>query len=297
MLRRVFSAPLVCALLISTSPALGQDGPAERPRVAVASEDEAAEDPDIYGMLRGMFEPEPLTPEQEARLPQAAAVIAKLVPEGAMGEMMGEMFDGFLKPFGDLPAASAASRAAQGIGVGEYDLELSDEQAQEIAAMFDPVFEEREAREMAMLPEMLGRMMTAMEPPMRKAMAELYAINFTDAELSDIDAFFSTPSGATYARKSFTMASDPRIMAATMEAMPALMAPINQMEQEAEAATADLPPARSYAELTAAERARITALTGFTEAEIEAALAVHGEWTAAPAIMESEPVDDHDHDH
>lgn len=298
MARKVLVAAMAGAVFAAGAPALAQDGdaPMFEQNIEMA-EGNGADELDPFAMLGGMFEPEPLTPEQESRLPQAAAVVGKLIPEGAMGEMMGSVLDGFFKPFAELPKASAASRAAQGIGVGEYDLELSEEQAKEIADMFDPAFEEREAREMAMLPEMVGRMMAAMEPPMRKAMTELYAINFTAAELADIDAFFSTPSGATFARKSFTMASDPRIMAATMEAMPALMGPIGELEAQAAAATADLPPARSFAELTAAERARISALTGFSETEIEEALAAQTAWTAIEPPSDTEPTDDHLHEH
>lgn len=302
MVRKILWVSLAGVATTLAVPVSAQDE--DVPPVAILTEEDRVspapavyDEADPFAMLGAMFEPEPLTPEQEARLPQAAGIIAKLVPEGTMGEMMGSLFEGFLKPFGDLPMTSALSRVAKGIGVGDYDLELTDEQARELADMFDPVFEEREAREMAMLPEMLGRMMEAMEPPMRKAMTELYAINFTEAELSDIDAFFSTPSGATYARKSFTMASDPRVIAATMEAMPSLMAPIAEMEELAKAATADLPPARSFAELTGAERARIAALTGFTEAEIEEALAAQAAWIPSPPIVASEPADDHDHDH
>lgn len=285
MVRKILLAPLAGALVLAAAPAMAQDG--EEPmfeqsiEIADADADATEEaDPNPFAMLAGMFAVEPLTAEQEARLPQANAIITKLVPEGSLGEMMGKTFDSFMKPFADLPKSSAVERAANGMGVSRYDLELTDEQAQEIADMFDPAYEEREAREMALLPEMMNTMMTAMEPPMRKAMAELYAINFTEAELSDIDAFFSTPTGAVYARKSFTMASDPRIVAATMEAMPALLGPIGSIEEKAKAATADLPPARAFAELTAKERARITALTGFSAEEIE-------EWVSMRDTMES----------
>lgn len=285
MVRSILAASLAGVAMAWTVPALAQDDTAPPPMILIedgeASDNSAGAEGEAnpFAMLSAMFAAEPLTPEQEARLPQAEAIIAKLMPEGAMGEMMGGMFDSILKPMGELAKTSPADRAAQNIGLTKYDLELTEEQAQEIAVMFDPVYEERQAREMALLPEMMNRMWSAMEPVMRKVMAELYAINFTEAELSDIGTFFSTPTGATYARKSFTMANDPRVMAATMEAMPALMAPIGEMEAMAKEATADLPPARSFAELSAAERARITALTGYSAEEIEQLLAAQEMWS------------------
>lgn len=268
--------PLAGLLLAAGTPALAQEAAAGPPvrqpgAVSLQAEDEKA---DPFAMLSGLFAVEPLTAEQEARLPQATAIIARLVPDGAMAEMMGTMFDRIIKPMEDLGRASPDRRVADALGVGEFDLELTEAEAQEIADMFDPAFEEREAREMALMPEMMQGLMSALEPPLRKAMAELYAINFNESELRDIDAFFATPTGAVYARRSFAMASDPRIMAATMEAMPGVMGPIGEIEQRVKAATADLPPVRSYAELTARERARITALTGLAAEDIE-------EWTSS----------------
>lgn len=47
-----------------------------------------------------------------------------------------------------------------------------------------------------------------------------------------------------------------------MEAMPAMMEAMANMESEMEAATADLPPLRAYEELSPGELSRISELTG-----------------------------------
>ena len=73
----------------------------------------------------------------------------------------------------------------------------------------------------ALMPaEIEVNMLAALEPTMRTAMAELYAVHFTDAELADIAAFFATTSGATYARQSYALASDPRLLSAVFSEMP-----------------------------------------------------------------------------
>ena len=115
----------------------------------------------------------------------------------------------------------------------------------------------------------MGKMMTATEPVMREAMSQLYAINFDTRELADIDAFFSTESGAAYARKSFTMASDPRMTGAMMQAMPEMMGSFAEIEADMAAAVADLPPVRTYADLDAAQRARLAERSGLEEAASE----------------------------
>lgn len=299
-MRKYLAPSLAAVALTFSAPVLAQSEDEDGDSVMTAPAEPMSDDASmemVMGMLGGLFKVEPLTAEQEARLPQATSVIEKLMPEGTMVEMMGSMFDGMLKPLMELEeqfGEGASETVANGIGVSRYDLDLTDEQADELAKMFDPAWRERKAIERALAPEMMRSMMAAMEPSMRKAMAELYAVNFNETELAGIDAFFSTEIGASYARKSFTMASDPRIISVSMESFPAMMEAISAMEEKKQAAEANLPPARSFADLTAKERARIAALTGFSAEEIEELLSMRdatesGEWEEAEA--EAEPVD------
>ena len=262
--RRIIAATAALSAFAMTAPPLAaQDSP---PAQADDMEQTMA-------MLGGMFPAEPLTAEQEARLPQANRIIAAIIPEGSLGEMMGGMFDRIMGPMMAMAGPGSAATVTQGTGLTGADLDLTPEQSDELAALFDPAWAERQTREMAVMPAIMADMMNQMEPGMRKAMAELYAINFNAAELDGIEAFFKTETGASYARKSFTMASDPRVLSASMEAMPQIMGSLTAMEQKLAEAGAGLPPKRSFADLSAAEKARVAELTGRSVAEIEAALA------------------------
>ena len=115
-----------------------------------------------------------------------------------------------------------------------------------------------------MVSVMMGEMMNVMEPPMRKAMAELYAIRFSGAELAAIDAFFATEAGTKYARESLSMASDPRLMSASMEMLPALFASLADMEGRIKERMANLPEPRRFADLSPEERERVAKLTGLS---------------------------------
>jgi len=258
------------ALLLTAAPALAaQDEMAEETVMAedaaTAQEDEMAAMAQMFG---GMFPAEPLTPDQETRLPVANRLVAKMIPEGAMGEMMDTMMSGMLGPMMAMGPTGAATTIAKQIGT-PVALDLTDEQAGELASLFDPAWAERQKREAAMIPVMMKEVLGLMEPGMRKAMAELYAIRFSDGELSEIDAFFSTGTGGKYARESFLMASDPRIMAATMESLPALMGVIGGLEARMAESMADLPVVRSFAELSPAEQAKVAEATGYTVEDIE----------------------------
>ena len=238
---------------------------------AAAQEDSTGEE--FVSALMGLFAPEPLTAEQEARLPAAQAIVAKIVPPGTMGEMMDSMFSGMLGPMMDLAAQPSSAEAAKQLGLESWELDLDSEQSAEVLALVDPAWSERQELTMAATKGAMGKMMTATEPVMREAMSQLYAINFDTRELADIDAFFSTESGAAYARKSFTMASDPRMTGAMMQAMPEMMGSFAEIEADMAAAVADLPPVRTYADLDAAQRARLAELTGLEQTAIEEGMA------------------------
>ena len=238
-----------------------------------AAAQDGGEDEDIFAAMMSLFAPEPLTAEEEARLPAAQAIVAKVVPPGTMGEMMSSLYGGMLGPIMDMALQPSSAEAAKQLGVDPDELELDAEQSAEVLALLDPVWRERQERTLAATQSAIGKMMTAMEPAMRDAMAQLYAINFDARELADIEAFFSTDSGAAFARKSFTMASDPRMMGAMMQSMPQMMGSFAEMEADMAAAVADLPPARGFADLDAAQRARLAELTGLEEAALEESMA------------------------
>ena len=265
MLLRLFLT-IGAGLALSAQPAIAQDTMEDDPFAAMAA----------------MFEAEPLTTEQQARLPLAQEVVARMIPDGAMAEMMDSMFNGMLEPLMAMEREPTASQVATQLGVSVYGLDMDDDAAAEALAILDPAWQQRHEIEAGMMPQIMANMMTTLEPVMRKAMSEVFAANFTNTELTDINSFFKTESGMAYARKSFTIASDPRMMAASMEAMPDMMGAFATMGEQMESATAELPEARNYDELTVNERARIASLAGLSVEELEEqreAVAEMGEYT------------------
>lgn len=247
---------------------------------AIAEDDAAAKQAEMMAVLADVFKVEPLTAEQEARLPLATALVEQIVPDGTMDQMMGSMFDGMLGPLMKL-AEQAGPSLPDFIGYGDDDLELDEEAVAEIAAIVDPHWQERQRRTIEVTQSMMGKLMTAMEPSMKRGMAEAYAVHFTHAELEGVREFFSTEIGTSYARKSYTLASDPRIMSAAMREMPALMAVFKDMGEQLKGEMADLPAKKGFDALSAAERQRIGDLTGLTVEELRAGMAVAAEQDAA----------------
>ena len=264
---KTWKLALAVPLALLSAPVLAQDAEAQREAEVMAS-------------LAQMFAVEPLTPEQQERLPLASELVEQIMPPGTMKEVMGGMFDSFMGPMMEI-AAAAGPNTTDILGYSAEELGLSDAEAAEIASIVDPVWQERRTREMSLVQESMGEIMTAMEPAMRKGMSEAYAVHFTRGELTDISAFFATESGASYARKSYALSSDPRIMSAAMSQMPAMMASFKQMEEDAKTIVAELGEKKTFEALSNPEKRRLLELTGLSEEDLrigmEAAAAAEAE--------------------
>jgi len=272
MIRRTLTSSLTALALLSAAPVLAQE---EGETVEFAEDGGEASDDEMMGEMLGalgeMFAVEPLTDDQNARLPLASSIVDKMIPAGSMADMMDNMLGGTLGSLMQMAGEqSAKNKLAEQLGLTAFELaDLSDEDAGEMLSLFDPKWKERQQRESELMPQVMGELMSVMEPPMKKAMSELYAINFSEGELGEIDTFFSTETGANFARKSFTMAADPRIIGASMEALPEMMGAFANLEQSMAEATADLGTPRTFDQLSGDEKAFVSEAIGMSAEDIE----------------------------
>ncbi len=95
---------------------------------------------------------------------------------------------------------------------------------------------------MAEMNALLGPIFERIEPPLRTAIARIYARRYDLTQLGELEAFFSTPTGAAYAIDSLTLMSDPEMIAAMQgsmgEMMGAIMGASAASESDASAAAA-----------------------------------------------------------
>ncbi len=250
------------SLAIIQAPAMAQDNDAEM---------------EAFADLGAMFEVEPLTPEQEARLPRARAIMEKVLPEGTLADVMGDSFDGILGPMMEMANNDPSAALTLALGTDASSLDLDEEATREALTIVDPAWRERGEAIQGATQAMVTNMMTRMEPMMRNVMTELYAIYFGDTQLADIETFFSTPSGTAYARQSYAMASDPRIMAAMFAEPEILFGTMTEIPVLIEEAGKNLPSARNYADLSGQEKAHLIELTGLSGEELETNMAIVAE--------------------
>ena len=244
------AAALVCAV-----PAAAQEDP-EHSESAMSPGDLD----EFAGMMAGLFQTEPLTEEQNARLPAAQAVVGEMMPDGFYGEMMAGMMDKMLRPMLTMFSQPEFVLGARLTVDAEAIEALEEAEQAELTAMLDPAYQARGDAMVAVLTSRMGGMFTAMEGPMREGLSKAYAVRFDDAQLADIAAFFATPTGGEYARESMALFADPQVMKAMMQAMPAMMSGLGDLNAAMIEAMAALPAQRCYDDLSAAERARLAEL-------------------------------------
>lgn len=179
-----------------------------------------------------------------ARFAQAERIIDKVLPKGFFSKAMESSMGGLSQKMvsGMLDMQASEFLAMSGKGDPAMAEKLKGKSAREMIALSDPHFEERMQIMMETMQREMMPIMDGIEPDFRVAMARAYARRFSAGELSDLDRFFSTPTGARYAAESLLMMSDPDIVAASQKMAPELMRAMPAILQKVQAATAHLPP-------------------------------------------------------
>jgi len=253
MLKSLTNTIAMTALVLA-APLSAQQSDAGSESLSGANLDQFAE------LMGGLFQTEPLTQEQEARLPAATAVVGLMMPEGFYAEMMGDVMDKTMRPMMSMftsPDFILSSR----LTLDEPAIDALDEaQKAELLNMLDPAWDRRVDAILDVLLGNLGDAFVAMEPPMREGLSKAYAVRFDEGQLEDIAVFFETPTGAIFARESMALFADPQVMSSSMQAMPQMMASFGNMETAIVEAMAELPAERGYADLNTQERGRMAEL-------------------------------------
>ena len=252
-------------------------------------------------MMGTIFSAEPLTAQQEARLPAAGEAANALVPEGVYGRMMREMMDGTFGGLFDMVVAEGDAMSSldladyTGLDSEQVD-SLSEEQRRELTKIFDPVYQERTKAEMAAMTDMMERVFGRLEPGLREGLSRALATRFTGEELAAINTFFATPTGQKYAGESLTMFTDPQIMASVGQAMPALMEEMPAFFGGKSEAADGLPEPRRYDDLTPAEQRRASELLGVDQQSLRERMADAEKAKSYEVIVDVEEIGDADRD-
>lgn len=112
---------------------------------------------------------------------------------------------------------------------------------EELGLPADPHFRERMEIRARVTREVVAETMIALEPDLRRLFASFFARQFSLAEIGELTAFFSTPTGRRYAGITLALAQDPLVME-RMRAMMPLAATLGmRIDERVAAASAHLP--------------------------------------------------------
>ena len=183
-----------------------------------------------------------------------------------MGDTMTKMMDGMMGSMMKMPLRQLMSLSGKD---ADELIGLDDTSIEEISAIVDPHFRERTKLGMDAMMGSMVDMMDEFEPNVRDALTRAYARKFDKAQLGEIDRFFATPTGGKFAHEYMAIFADPEIMKEMMGLMPQMLKKMPDMVSSAEKATAKIPKARRYAELSKAEREKLASLLGISVKDLE----------------------------
>ena len=231
-------------------------------------------------------EPAPTSQADPARLAAATQTVDYVFPAGTyarmMGEVMSKMMDSILDstmrmPIKDLAGVSGVDTGAMGEG-----------SLAEMMEIYDPAYKERMRLSTRIMMTEMGALMSRFEPDIRAGLASAYAKRFDTTQLGELNRFFATSTGKAYAADSFIIMMSPEVMEKMQTFMPQVMQAMPTMVEKVKTATEKLPKARTYADLSEAEKTKLATILGISPSELEAQEAAK----ANAAADDAEPVAD-----
>ena len=206
-----------------------------------------------------------------ARIEAGRALAAKTLPVGSYQKVMEKAVPGLtdtvLKQMLNLPVKQLVGLA----GIPPEQVQkLGSATIKQIMAIMDPAYEQRAQIGMRAIFTVMGEVMVQVEPEMREGLAEAYAGRFTAAQLGELNAFFSTPTGSAYAAQQMMIMNDPAVMARMQKIMPLIVQQMPMIATRVQTATASLPKPKTATDLTDADRAKLAQLLGVTSDKLKA---------------------------
>jgi hypothetical protein len=191
----------------------------------------------VIAMMDKMF---PALPDPDpARLALARPAVTAMWPDGSYGKMMtgmmGTMFNRALQ-LKNSDLAAMGTPAKPGAVPANADLSLHDQ-----AVAKDPYFDQRMAAMRDVLDEEASKVSLIIDPRMRDGLARAMARRFDAQQLTDIDAFFDSPSGHALAGQYMQLWVDPETLRSLFQSMPEMMKLMPDMMAKIKAANDKFP--------------------------------------------------------
>jgi hypothetical protein len=222
-------------------------------------------DEEMFEMIAKIFEVKDTTPIDPKRLAAANKTVAALLPNGGLAKMMSDMVKRFIGPMSEITPDMSGYEIMSATNVYADSLqELDEAKRKQITALLDPTRKERVSQTVDVIMPLVNETMNKMEVPMREGMSRAYARKFSLAQLNDLNMFFATPTGASYAAESYALQADPEVMQAMTKAMPKLFEDLKFSVPKIEKDVKKIPDAKNISQLNDSELSKLADLTGIS---------------------------------
>ena len=212
-------------------------------------------------------EPAPVaTAIDPVRLAAAQRTVDHIFPQGTYARIMKGSMDAVMGMVVDSVGAMPVQQIAAMAGMSGEDVSgLGDATLAQIMEIYDPAYRRRMEIVMRVMMDRMTGVMGKLEPEMRAGLARAYANRFDEKQLTDLNAFFATPTGTLYAEQSMMIFLDPQVMQSMQKMMPLLLEEMPAIQAAAMQAAADLPAPRDTCDLSRDEKMRLAKLLGLPE--------------------------------
>ncbi|WP_422061978.1 DUF2059 domain-containing protein [Sphingopyxis sp.] len=212
-------------------------------------------------LIEKIFGVDKLPAVPPAQLALARQTTTALVPPGSLAKMVDNMYGKFFKGLmGELGGMSDLMLSIKTGVESEKIAALDDKSKAAIADLFDPHRAQREEQVTNVIKPLITEALGDMEGPMRNGMAYAYGRKFSAQQLTEMNAFFATPTGKAYADEWMALQADPEVMLAMVKAVPPLINKFMDRGPEIEGKLKDLPKERQLSDLSDAELAKLAKL-------------------------------------
>lgn len=254
----------VAEVVVADPAQVEEEGTAPFDSEAAAAEAKAKmqkEMDEAIALIEKMFDTSSLPPIDPARLTLAQQTTAALIPTGSIEKMVDNLYGKMFKTImGEFGGQSDLTLSIQTGVESEQIAKLDEATKGKVADMFDPHREEREEQITKVIKPLISEVLGDMEPPMRSGLAKAYARKFTGAQLTDINGFLATPTGALYANEWMALQADPEVMLAVIKAVPPLITKFIDRAPELEKDFKDLPKEKQLSDFDDKELGKLAKL-------------------------------------
>ncbi len=182
--------------------------------------------------------PAAISPAHEAA---ATRVVDKLWPLGTYRRMMdgamSKMMDSMMQSMFGMKASDLAPTDSKDAARKE----TGDKTLAQLAEEKDPHFRERTKIFMDVMTREMVPLMEKIEPSVREGLTRVYARDYSEVQLADLDNFLSTPTGKQFGSQWMMSFVDPEMVANMSKIAPMMMQAMPEIMKKVQAATAHLP--------------------------------------------------------